>query len=374
MREQMKQNIILDGSKILFHQDRLKEWQEGKKIAPITIGCSITNYCNYNCVFCTARSVHVARKDMLKKEDLFWFLDDAAEIGIKAVNVIGDGENTLHPCFCDFIEHGKQDGLDMGVATNGYLLTEEDLNKILPCLSYIRFSVCAADPTRYAEIHGAPADAFQRVRNNIARALEIRKRESLDVAIGMQMVLMPEFADQILPLTEMGKGLGVDYLQIKQCSDTQDGALHVKYEQYESLHDLLKQAEARSTPTYQVSVMWKKINEGTHHEYSCCYGAPFFLQLAGDGTLAPCYWLTLPKNAQFHFGNIKEQRFKDMWESERYWEIIKKITDGSALNPQKDCCYLCWPHNTNNILWQIKQNDMEIPVPMEKTTRHQNFL
>ena len=38
----------------------------------------------------------------------------------------------------------------------------------------------------------------------------------------MQMVLMPEDADQIIPLAKLGKELRPDYAIIKHCSDNED--------------------------------------------------------------------------------------------------------------------------------------------------------
>jgi len=43
----------------------------------------------------------------------------------------------------------------------------------------------------------------------------------------LQMVLMPEYADQIIPLARLGKELRPDYLVIKHCSDDEDGSLGV---------------------------------------------------------------------------------------------------------------------------------------------------
>ena len=38
----------------------------------------------------------------------------------------------------------------------------------------------------------------------------MKKEQGLDVTIGLQMVLLPEFTDQIIPLSRLGKELGVD--------------------------------------------------------------------------------------------------------------------------------------------------------------------
>ena len=39
--------------------------------------------------------------------------------------------------------------------------------------------------------------------------MEIKKRDNLSVTVGMQMVLMPEDGDQIIPLAKLGKELSL---------------------------------------------------------------------------------------------------------------------------------------------------------------------
>lgn len=55
-----EQKYILDGSKVLWHQERLKEWNYGNgKVAPITIDCALTTKCSYRCVYCYGK-MHVS--------------------------------------------------------------------------------------------------------------------------------------------------------------------------------------------------------------------------------------------------------------------------------------------------------------------------
>ena len=75
----------------------------------------------------------------------------------------------------------------------------------------------------------------------------------------MQMVLMPEDADQIMPLALLGKELRPDYLIIKHCSDNEDGGLGVDYDAYEKLYPLLKEAENLSDDEYKCVIKWSKI-------------------------------------------------------------------------------------------------------------------
>lgn len=366
--------LILDGSKILYHQDRLNDWMAGKRIAPLTIECAITTKCNYHCVFCFRKCQKTEEMVTLNRENIMQFLDDAASIGVRGISFIGDGENTCSPWLKDAILHGKGNGLDMALGTNGYLLTSEMLEEILPCLTYIRFSICAGERERYAEIHGTSEEAFDRVKDVIAEAVAIKKRCQLSVTIGLQMVLMPEFGDQIMPLANLGKALGVDYLVIKHCSDNEDGAIGVDYDKYEALHCVLHEAEALSTPSYQVSVKWSKILAGKDRIYTKCYAAPFLIQMSGTGLVAPCGPFFSTKYEKYHLGNINRTRFKEIWESDRYWDVMKRLADGTDLNPQTDCPYLCLQHNTNCVLWKIKEEGMSGIQTFEDMPNHINFV
>ena len=76
--------------------------------------------------------------------------------------------------------------------------------------------------------------------DNIRGMVELKRKMDLGVTLGLQMVLMPQDADQILPFVKLGRELGVDYAVIKHCADDEDGTLGVKYDGYEDVLPLLK--------------------------------------------------------------------------------------------------------------------------------------
>ncbi|MEK7722647.1 MAG: radical SAM protein, partial [Elusimicrobiota bacterium] len=282
----MAENIILDGQKLAWHRDRVQAWLRGERIAPITIDCSLTRRCSYRCMYCYGQLQANDEKKMTR-EVILRFLTDAADIGVKAVSFVSDGESTCSPHLYDAILHGRAQGLDIALGTNGYLLKEARLEDILPALTYLRFNVSAGEVARYKEIMGAPPDGFDKVCSVIRRSVNIKRRRNLPVTIGLQMVLMPQFTDQILPLARLGKELGADYLVIKHCSDDEDGSLKVDYSRYHALTGLLQEAEALSTKDYLVRAKWSKLMSGGKREYDHCFGPPFILQISGSGLVAP---------------------------------------------------------------------------------------
>jgi len=366
-------NLILDGHKLLWHKDRVEAWLSGERIAPITMDCALTRRCTYKCVYCYGQ-LQANDEKRMTKDVIYRSLGDAAEIGVKAISLVSDGESTCSPHLYDAILRGKSNGLDMALGTNGYLLKEDRLEEILPCLTYLRFNISAGEPERYAYIMGCKKECFYKVGEVIKKCVQIKKEKKLDVTLGLQMVLMPEFKDQVIPVVKLGKSLGVDYVVIKHCSDDETGALGIDYSKYEEMTDLLKEAESYSDDRCLIKAKWSKILSKGRRKYSQCYGPPFIMQLSGSGLVAPCGMLFNTKYKDYHIGNIADTSFKKIWKSNRYWEVIDKIAS-SEFDAKTMCGTLCLQHKVNEFLWALKRGeagfkdvkDKEVPI-------HVNFV
>jgi MoaA/NifB/PqqE/SkfB family radical SAM enzyme len=367
-----KPNLILDGTKLEWHPERVAAWERGERIAPLTIDMALTRACNYACHFCYAMLQENDRQ-VINREVIYDFLEDAAEAGVKAISLVSDGESTISPVFVDSIVRGSELGISMATGTNGLVLTRRKLEEILPHLTYLRINFSAGEPERYAEIMGAKVEWFHRVCDNIREMVDIKKKNNLEVTIGLQMVLMPEYADQILPLARLGKELRPDYLIIKHCSDNEEGDLGVDYGAYSSMYETLREAEALSDEEYKVVVKWSKIEDKGTRSYQRCYGTPFMLQMSGSGLVAPCGMLFNDKYKKFHMGNIVEQRFRDILQSDRYWEVVNYLAS-PRFNAQTMCGSLCLQHKVNELLDGHKKGMLEIQKPVGAAPMHANFI
>ena len=365
-------DLILDGTKIPWHLDRVEAWKRGERIAPITIDMALTRACNYACEYCYAMLQENDRK-VITRDVIVRFLDDCAEIGVKGVSFVSDGESTLSPAFADAIEHGSKLGLSMAVGTNGLAITRRRAEQILPHLTYLRVNISAGERDRYAQIMGVKPEWFDRVCQNITDMVEIKRERGLDVTLGLQMVVMPSYEDQILPLAELGKRLRPDYLVLKHCSDNEDGDLGVDYNRYEALYSKFRQAEALSDEGYRVAVKWSKIEAKGQRTYQRCYGAPFMIQISGSGLVAPCGMLFNERYKKFHIGNICDQSFKDIWSSDRYWEVMNHLA-GPSFNAQVMCGSLCLQHKVNEVLDAEVKGLVQLRRPDRPAPQHLSFI
>jgi MoaA/NifB/PqqE/SkfB family radical SAM enzyme len=365
--------LILDGTKIAWHQERIRAWERGERVAPITIDMALTRACNYACHYCYAMLQENDRK-VVNRDAIFNFLEDCAEIGVKGISFVSDGESTISPVFVDAVRKGHELGISMAVGTNGFVLNRRKLEEVLPHLTYIRINISAGERRRYAEIMGVKEAWFDRVCQNIRDMVEIKRQQGLDVTIGLQMVLMPQYHDQIMPLAELGKELRPDYLVIKHCSDNEDGDLGVDYSGYAGMFDTLRAAEALSDEEYRVQVKWSKIEAQGKRSYQRCYGAPFMIQISGSGLVAPCGMLFNERYKKFHIGNICDERFGDLWRSDRYWEVMNYIA-GPDFNAQRMCGSLCLQHKVNEVLDSYMKGQVELPdLTGKQAPMHLNFV
>jgi len=376
-----RERFHLDSTKIAYHKDRVEAWQRGEKVAPITIDMALTQKCSYACTFCYA-GLQQNPSSPVPWEVYENFLDDCKVIGhksgenVKAISLVSDGESTENPDFLKFIRKAKANGIDIASGTNGLKLKKEELPEIVDSLTYLRFNFNAAYPSAYAEIMGTSERNFHKVVKNIETCVMLKKQRNSRVTIGLQMVLLPEYADQVIPLSLLGRELGVDYTVIKHCSDDEEGRLGIDYSWYqgELAEELLKTAEALSTPEHSVQAKWSKIKTGRDRKYTKCFGTALHLQMSGTGIVAPCGSFFHQKYNRYHIGDIKEKRFKDIWVSEKYWDVMRYL-GSEEFNPQNQCATLCLQDKTNEVLFDLVERGIPLPdTRKNKQPEHMNFI
>lgn len=327
-RQTKNGELILDSHKLSFHMDRIKAWENGDKIAPVTVDMALTRACGSMCKFCYATMQESQKRFGIKEHHALNLLDDFAEIGVKGVSLVSDGESTLSKSYATFIEHASSIGIDTGNATNGWEFGPEKSERVLPHLSWLRFTVAAGTPERYADImYKGPehTEVFDKAIRNIKYAVEFKKKHNLSVTLGIQMVLMPEFKDEIIPFAQLGVDLGVDYAVIKHCSDDENNTLGIDYSQYESMYNLIETAENLSNDVTQVIAKWNKLKDKGKSSYKRFYGPPFLLQISGSGLVAPSGMFFQATHSKLHIGNFTTDRFRDIYNSDKYWDAMEYL-------------------------------------------------
>lgn len=366
---------VFDGHKLPWHTDRVAAWEAGERIAPVTVDMALSRACQLACRNCYASVQEPQERRAVTLDHALALADDFAEIGVRGVSLISDGESTLSKAYVPFVQRLYGNGIDVGNATNGLLLTPERAEAVLPCLTWVRFTVLAGTPESYGRLMvGDPkrSDLFDTAVGNIRACVGLKRHLGLGVTLGIQTFVTPDDVSEIGPFVRLALELGVDYAMVKHTSDDEYGSLGVRYGSYEALHAALREAEAMGTERTRVVVKWRKIRDGDRTPYQRAYGPVFLLQISGSGLVAPAGQFFNARYSKLHIGNFTEERFRDIFKSERYWAAMNYLA-GPAFDARTMMGTLPIQHYCNVALDRHVRGEERV-TPAEEPVMHRNFL
>src|SRR3989344_4838319 len=87
--------LILDSHKLSYHVDRVRAWEAGERIAPVSVDMALTRSCGAMCTFCYAMMQESQSRELITPDHALRLADDFAAIGVRSVSLVSDGESTL---------------------------------------------------------------------------------------------------------------------------------------------------------------------------------------------------------------------------------------------------------------------------------------
>ena len=176
---------------------------------PITdLRISITDHCNYKCVYCRTGNEGALYAD-LPFPDYLRMTRILVGLGIKKVRITG-GEPLLRKGVVDFVRELSKlptidgDPLDIAMTTNGHLLADMAHPLKEAGLNRVTVSMDAVDPDRFARITRVPNGY-----DNVLASIRAAKRAGLE-PVKVNCVLMRGFnEDQIIPFGMFAREEGV---------------------------------------------------------------------------------------------------------------------------------------------------------------------
>ena len=358
---------LIDGTKLPYHPHRVAQWLEAKddwemakKIYPIYVEIAPVGACNHRCTFCSVDYIGY-KAVMQDAEVLSERITEMALLGVKSIMFAGEGEPLLYKQMDAIVGHTVTEGVDVSFTTNGVLLNKLDT---LPLCSWVKVSLNAGSAGTYAAIHRTDAKDWTTVWRNLESAA---KRKG-NCTLGVQTLLLPENADEMVVLARMCRDAGVDYLVIKpytqaKYSDTRiyEGLAYDKAK--DGFGGYTKELDAAlqsfNTDTFRVIPRAQSMMEAQNpQKYEKCHATPYlwaYIMATGEVYSCSAYLL----DERFRLGNINDASFKEIWEGERRhenWKFVRQELDITEC--RKNC----------------RMNRSNIFLEGFKTTQHVNFI
>lgn len=345
-----KDEFRIDSHKLIFHPERVANWLEGKEVGPIYMEVSPTSACNHRCVFC-ACDFTGHKPDFIQTKSYIESLPGMVKCGLKSIMFAGEGEPFLHKDFCHICNETKKAGIDIGITTNGVLLTPDRVEQIIDNTSWIKVSCNGVTPGAYGKIHGTQEDDFHKVIGNLSDAVRIRKERGSDCTLGLQTLLLPENRGDMINLARICRDIGLDYLVIKPYSQHPQGLADdykgLTYEQFADLEEELKAFETDSFKIIYRAKTMQRLEQGDRG-YKKCYSLPFWSYIDSQMNVWGCSMFI--GNENFLYGNIGEELFEDIWKGEKRKKSLEWFSNFDV----SKCRTNCRMDKINSYLWELR--------------------
>ena len=296
--------------KIFYHTDKIQSLKSGGRPFPVTMEIDLTNNCNHRCSFCFyADKIGRGKMPTLDKNILKKTIEDLKKLDTRGISFTGGGEPMLHPDFYEIIKFTKNQGLDVGLITNGSAIVESKMINLLENLTWIRISMAGGDSNSYQKVQGV--DQFEKVIINISNLSKAKNNLKLNTNIGIRILITK---DNLISLETLPKHLNyklVNYIQLAPDQFTNDNG---QFWNSESTQKIFKDFENNmknlSINVLTTNYVWSQKNLSIPRK---CYAHYFQTAITAEGDLIFC------KNARgenkFIIGNIYKDKLINIWNS-----------------------------------------------------------
>lgn len=315
---------LMDSHKLFWHFDRVLDWQKTRLICPIYIEVSPVAFCNHKCIFC---GLDFARGQgiQLDTETFCKRITEMGEIGVRSIMFGGEGEPLLHEDLPQFVKRTKLSGMDVSISTNATTGNYELWRKILPYLTWIRFSVNAGTAEVYAKVHNVPNSFFDKTLNSIKEAIRVKKEDKLGVTLGIQFLVIEENLGNIENAIHLFTRLGIDYFSLKPYSPHPQMIRKKKVVYTKKTIAYIKEIVSKHRSGNKTNIIFRentmRMYMSNQNTFNHCRALPFWGYISSKGNFYTCS--VFINDERFNVGNIYENDMKDILCGEKRRESIE---------------------------------------------------
>ena len=221
-------------------------------IGPHNILLNLSGICNTDCIYCrkfsplidiNERKKYISGKQFMDIKIVKDALNDAKEIGVKNVLIVGEGEPTTYPYFEEVLEAIRTNNMKFNLSTNGILLDKYMPYIINESCGAITISMSFASKEAFIKLRPATDPQYMDIiERNIRRMSSYKKEKKLSAPeiICLHAINKYNYKEIIL-MYERTKSLGGDaiWFQLVHLGDFSYEALKLNDEEMNEIRDSL---------------------------------------------------------------------------------------------------------------------------------------
>ena len=312
-----------------FSDDLIAKTRDLNKL--LTLELELSRKCNYNCKYCYTKAGNALEQE-LTLDELCDVVEQARELGVRTIILIGGGEPFLYNHLRTVMEYIYNRNISMIIFTNGSMIDKETADFLyrLNVLPVLKVNGLQAKVVNWL---CSNKSAYKNITNAI-KCFEQAGYLEAGRKIGITTVICKQNYDQILPLWEWARDNNViPYFERVIPQGRANGFnLSVEREELQSIFNQLKDLDKR------------KYNMEWENDYMPIAGVKcnrhfYSIYINADGQVQPC------SGVDINVGNIRNQSLKDIITHSEVIQNLRHI-DSTIKGKCKTChrafkCYGC---------------------------------
>lgn len=320
--------------KVLLYKDELQAIADQKFMPPVVADTDPINKCNFNCIWCNAKDVMAGKKYAMSEKHLLELADFYKEWGIKSTCVAGGGEPLMNPAFNSFLERLHKNGIEIGVITNGSLMTDEHIETIARTARWCGISVDAGNAETYVSVKGIKdVFLFGKVLENIKK-LRLKIDElGTNCDIGFKFLLHPLNASEIYDAVLLAKKYGAHDFHLRPVGwdnlTITEGKQNILYGQWllERIDKQIEEAMKLESSNFHVYGVRHKFQPNLNRKinFKRCWTPPLLATFGSDGNCHLCFDMRGRKDLILCRHDPDPREILKVWGSQKHIDMIASI-------------------------------------------------
>jgi radical SAM protein with 4Fe4S-binding SPASM domain len=288
----------------------------------LSLELELSRACNIRCIYCYAAS-GLPLANELTSAELENVIDQAADLGIRKVIVLGGGEPLFYPRIFEVLAYIVAKNIRVDIFTNGTLITPSIARKLYRMGVAVVIKMNSRDEATQDFLAGRPG-TFAAIEKGLAALLEAGYPDE-DCPLGIQTIICRQNCQEIPEIWRWARRRKIiPYVEMMtlQGRATEHPELAVSMAEIKSLFEVLSRLDAEEFGRNWTPHPPLAASQCSRHEYSCT--------VTSIGDVHPCPGVSLAA------GNIRDQHLADILSGSKIIRELRNIRN--TIKGKCACC------------------------------------